>query len=60
MRTVDQINVKERILPLVIINVHETTDTDPGMATSRDDCSLERYILEQNHDQIELLVISRI
>ncbi|MFZ3048818.1 MAG: cyclase family protein [Desulfatirhabdiaceae bacterium] len=34
---------------------HETTDTDPGMATSRDDYSLETYILKQNHYQIELL-----
>jgi len=34
---------------------HETTDTDPGLATSRDDYSLEAYILSQNHYQIELL-----
>lgn len=34
---------------------HETTDTDPGVATSRDDYSLETYILKQNHYQIELL-----
>jgi kynurenine formamidase len=34
---------------------HETTDTDPGMATAKDDYSLERYILEKNHYQIELL-----
>lgn len=34
---------------------HETTDTDPGVATSRDDYSLESYILHQNHYQIELL-----
>jgi kynurenine formamidase len=34
---------------------HETTDTDPGLATSRDDYSLETYILSQNHYQIELL-----
>jgi kynurenine formamidase len=34
---------------------HETTDTDPGMATSKDDYSLETYILKQNHYQIELL-----
>ena len=34
---------------------HETTDTDPGTATSRGDYSLERYILSQNHYQIELL-----
>jgi kynurenine formamidase len=34
---------------------HETTDTDPGIATSKDDYSLETYILQQNHYQIELL-----
>ncbi len=34
---------------------HETTDTDPGIATSTDDYSLELYILRQNHYQIELL-----
>jgi kynurenine formamidase len=34
---------------------HETTDTDPGLATSRDDYSLEAYILNTNHYQIELL-----
>lgn len=34
---------------------HETTDTDPGLATSRDDYSLEAYVLGQNHYQIELL-----
>jgi kynurenine formamidase len=34
---------------------HETTDTDPGVATSRGDYSLETYILKQNHYQIELL-----
>lgn len=34
---------------------HETTDTDPGLATSRDDYSLEAYILRSNHYQIELL-----
>jgi kynurenine formamidase len=34
---------------------HETTDTDPGVATSRDDYSLETYILGTNHYQIELL-----
>ena len=34
---------------------HETTDTDPGLATSKDDYSLESYILHQNHYQIELL-----
>lgn len=34
---------------------HEQTDTDPGIATSRGDYSLETYILKQNHYQIELL-----
>lgn len=34
---------------------HETTDTDPGIATSKGDYSLEAYILNQNHYQIELL-----
>ncbi len=34
---------------------HETTDTDPGSATSRDDYSLETYVLSTNHYQIELL-----
>jgi kynurenine formamidase len=34
---------------------HETTDTDPGMATSKDDYSLETYVLNTNHYQIELL-----
>jgi len=34
---------------------HETTDTDPGTATSKDDYSLEAYILSRNHYQIELL-----
>jgi len=34
---------------------HETTDTDPGLAVSRDDYSLETYILSRNHYQIELL-----
>jgi kynurenine formamidase len=34
---------------------HETTDTDPGSATSHDDYSLESWILHQNHYQIELL-----
>jgi len=34
---------------------HETTDTDPGVAASKDDYSLEEYILKQNHYQIELL-----
>ena len=34
---------------------HETTDTDPGVATSKNDYSLEAYILGTNHYQIELL-----
>ena len=34
---------------------HETTDTDPGLAVTRDDYSLESYILGTNHFQIELL-----
>ena len=34
---------------------HETTDTDPGIATSKGDYSLETYILGKDHYQIELL-----
>jgi kynurenine formamidase len=34
---------------------HETTDTDPGLATTKDDYSLESYILGIDHYQIELL-----
>lgn len=34
---------------------HETTDTDPGLATSKDDYSLETCVLEQDRYQIELL-----
>jgi kynurenine formamidase len=34
---------------------HETTDTDPGVATSKNDYSLETYVLKTNHYQIELL-----
>jgi kynurenine formamidase len=34
---------------------HETTDTDPGAATSKDDYSLESYVLGTNHYQIEML-----
>lgn len=34
---------------------HETTDTDPGVAVTRDDYSLERYVLGTDHFQIELL-----
>src|SRR3984957_18144564 len=34
---------------------HETTDTDPGVATTKNDYSLESYILGTNHYQIEML-----
>jgi kynurenine formamidase len=34
---------------------HETTDTDPGLATTKDDYSLEAYLLGTNHYQIELM-----
>ncbi|MFJ6455355.1 cyclase family protein [Paenarthrobacter sp. NPDC091669] len=34
---------------------HEQTDTDPGKATSRQDFSLETYVLAQDKWQIELL-----
>jgi kynurenine formamidase len=34
---------------------HETTDTDPGLATTHDDYSLESWILHHGHYQIELL-----
>ncbi len=34
---------------------HETTDTDPGTATDKEDYSLERYLLGLNHYQIEML-----
>jgi kynurenine formamidase len=34
---------------------HETTDTDSGIASSKDDASLETYILKSDHYQIELL-----
>ena len=34
---------------------HETTDTDSGIAASKDDASLETYVLSTNHYQIELL-----
>ncbi len=33
----------------------ETTDTDPGVVTTRDEFPLETYILKQNRFQIELL-----
>jgi kynurenine formamidase len=34
---------------------HEPTDTDPGIATSNGDYSLEAFILSTNHYQVELL-----
>ena len=34
---------------------HETTDTDPGVVTTKDQFPLEIYILRQNHYQVELL-----
>jgi kynurenine formamidase len=40
---------------LITASGHEPTDTDPGVATSVDDYSLEAYILSTNHYQIELL-----
>jgi kynurenine formamidase len=43
----------------IIASGHETTDTDPGVATSKDNYSLETYILSTNHYQIELLTKSR-
>jgi len=39
----------------ITVSGHETTDTDPGIATSKDNYSLETYILSTNHYQIELL-----
>lgn len=34
---------------------HEQTDTDPGLATSREDFTLETYVLARNRWQIELM-----
>lgn len=34
---------------------HETTDTDPGFAASKDDFTLETFVLSHDHYQIELL-----
>ena len=34
---------------------HETTDTDPGLVTSKDQYPLENYILSHNAYQVELL-----
>jgi len=40
---------------LITASGHETLDTDPGIATSKGDYSLETYILGTDHCQIELL-----
>jgi len=37
---------------------HETTDTDPGIAASKDDYSLETYIFSTNHYQMSCSRIS--
>lgn len=37
-------------------NGHETTDTDPGLATTKEDYALETYVLTHDHYQIELLM----
>ena len=34
---------------------HETTDTDPGVAASHGDYSLESWLLHRGHYQIEML-----
>jgi kynurenine formamidase len=34
---------------------HETTDTDPGLQTTKDNYMLESYVLGQDHFQIELI-----
>ena len=34
---------------------HETTDTDPGLATTNDDYALEYYVLSKDRYQIELM-----
>jgi len=34
---------------------HETTDTDPGIATTKDEYPAESYVLSTDHYQIELL-----
>jgi kynurenine formamidase len=54
LRTVDQISLKEMILPLVVIDVHGEAEKNP-VATSKEDYSLETCILKTNHYQIELL-----
>jgi kynurenine formamidase len=38
-----------------IASGHETTDTDPGLATTKNDYTLETYVLSHDHYQIELL-----
>ena len=40
---------------MITASGHEPTDTDPGIATTQDDYSLEAYVLGTNHFQIELL-----
>jgi kynurenine formamidase len=40
---------------LITASGHETTDTDPGLAVTKDDYALESYVLGTNHFQIELL-----
>lgn len=39
----------------IMASGHETTDTDPGFASGAGDYSLEYYVLNTNHYQIELL-----
>jgi kynurenine formamidase len=39
----------------IMASGHETLDTDPGIATSKGDYSLETCILGMDHHQIELL-----
>jgi len=39
----------------IMANGHETTDTDPGFASGKGDYSLEYYVLNTNHYQVELL-----
>jgi kynurenine formamidase len=39
----------------VVATGHETTDTDPGVAASHGDYSLEAWLLHQGHYQIEML-----
>ena len=51
-REVLEVLVEERNVAAI---GHEQTDTDPGSATSRQDFSLETYILAKDRWQIELL-----